>query len=195
MVSLSLAYVMTITEDHMKTRLLLVLVVSCLASVALAASVHLKGGKNAEPAFNDMGLWLAAAGELSGLGNGDVLIAMEATANVTSTCTNQGGNAAPGQNPAPITVLGATAIPGSEVKNGNTPFTVATVPPDPVIPGAPDCPNPNWTESIDDLAFTSAIINVEQAGIFVLEISCLIDPESSDGAIGKRDVTCSQTQP
>ena len=178
----------------MKTRLLLVLMVSCLASVSLAASVHLKGGKNAEPAFNDMGLWLAAAGELSGLGNGDVLVTIEATANVISTCTNQGGNAAPGQNPAPITVFGATAIPSSEVKNGNTPFTVATVPPDPVIPGAPDCPNPNWTESIDDLAFTSAIITVEQAGIFVLEVSCVIDPESSDGAIGKRDVTCSQTQ-
>ena len=178
----------------MKFRSLMLVFITLAASVAFAANVHLKGGKNAEPAFNDMGLWLAAAGELSGLGNGDVLIIMEAVADVVSTCTNQGGNAAPGQNPAPITVLGAVAIPDEEIKNGNTPFTVATIPPDPEIPGAPDCPNPNWTESIDDLSFKSAVITVEQAGILVLDVSCLIDPPSSDGSINKQDVTCSQTQ-
>ena len=174
-------------------RILVPFIVPFVVSVALAASVHLKGGRNAEPSFNDMGLWLAAAGELSGLGNGDVLITLEATADVVSTCTNQGGNAAPGQNPAPITVIGSVAIPDSEIKNGNTPFAVATVPPNPIIPGAPDCPNPNWTESIDDLAFTSATITVEQAGVLVLVVSCYIDPPSSDGAINKRDVTCMQT--
>jgi hypothetical protein len=164
--------------------------VSCLASVSLAASVHLKGGKNAEPSFNDMGLWLAAVGELSGLGNGDVLIVIEATADVVSTCTNQGGNAAPGQNPAPITVYGSVSIPDEQIKNGNTPFAVATIPPDPEIPGAPDCPNPNWTESIDDLAFTSAFITVEQAGVLVFTLSCSIAPPSSDGPINKRSVDC-----
>lgn len=174
----------------MKTRFLLVLVVSCLASVSLAASVHLKGGKNAEPSFNDMGLWLTAAGELSGLGNGDVLIFIEASADVVSTCTNQGGNAAPGQNPAPITVYGAVSIPDKQIKNGNTPFAVATTPPDPEIPGAPDCPNPNWTESIDDLAFTSAFIKVEQAGVLVFTVYCSIAPPSSDGSINKRNVDC-----
>jgi hypothetical protein len=155
------------------------------------ASVHLKGGKNAEPAFFDFGLYLGASGELSGLGNGDVMVNLTARANVTSTCTNQGGNAAPGQNPAPITVAGGVAIPEEEIKNGNTPFSVMTVSPDPIIPGAPDCPNPNWTESIDDLAFTWARISVEQPeGNEVFSVFCTFNPPTSDGAVNKRYVTC-----
>src|SRR3546814_12697959 len=97
----------------------------------------------------------------------------DATAVVTSTCTNQGGTQAPGQNPAPLTVTGSQAIPEDELKNGTTPFAVETVAPDPVIAGAPDCPNPNWTELIEDLAFTSAVITVEQPpGTVVLTVTC-----------------------
>ena len=159
-----------------------------------AASVHLKGGKNATPTFTDGGLILNAAGALAGLGNGDVLVTLEATADVTSTCTNNGGNAAPGQNPAPLTVLGSQPIPQDQVKNGTTPFNVTTVAPDPVIAGAPDCPNPNWVETIDDLAFTSATITVEQpVGTTVLVVSCTFDPPTSDGTVGKQGVTCTQS--
>lgn len=75
----------------MKKKLPLILSLVLAATLASAASVHLKGGKNAEPSFFDTGLGLATAGELSGLGNGDVLITMAADANVVSTCTNQGG--------------------------------------------------------------------------------------------------------
>jgi hypothetical protein len=61
---------------------------------------------------------LNATGAPSGLGNGDVLITLTARANVTSTCSNQGGNEAPGQNPAPITVSGSEAT--SAVRTGAT---------------------------------------------------------------------------
>lgn len=47
---------------------------------APSASVHLKGGKNAQPSFTDLGLQLNASGALSGLGNGDVLVTLDATA-------------------------------------------------------------------------------------------------------------------
>ena len=167
--------------------------VLAIGTLVYASSVHLKGGKNAEPTFFDNGITLTAEGALSGLGNGDVLITIEAIADVTSTCTNQGGNQAPGQNPAPITVTGSQAIPAEEVKNGNTPFSVVTLPPETPVPGAPGCPNPNWTEAIEDLAFTSATVTVEQPeGTVVLVVECTIDPPSEDGMISKGDGTCGQ---
>ena len=158
---------------------------------ANAANVHLRGGANAEPSFNDTGLSLSGSGALSGLGNGDVLVTLSATADVTSSCTNQGGNQAPGQNPAPITVTGSVSIPASEVKNGTTSFSVATVAPAAVIPGAPDCPNANWVESIDDLAFTSITLTVEQPpGTVVLTVTCAVSDPTSDGTVSRNDVTC-----
>jgi hypothetical protein len=171
----------------------LVLLLLLAAPIATAANVHLKGGKNAEPAFYDHGLALEASGELAGLGYENVVITMDAEADVESTCTNQGGHQAPGQNPAPITVSGTATLDPSEFKkNGNTPFAVITEEPDPIIPGAPDCPNPNWTETIEDLLFTSAVITVEQPeGTTVLVVDCSFDPPTSDGRVSKRDVTCS----
>lgn len=180
---------------HRIIKILSVVAIVAMATTAQAASVHLKGGKNAEPTFRDKGVELQATGELSGLGNANVLITLEADADVTSTCTNQGGNQAPGQNPAPITVIGSQAIPAPEVKNGNTPFNVTTIAPETIIPGAPDCPNPNWTEEIEDLAFTSATITVEQpVGTVVLVVECTFDPATSDGKVNKNDVECTQTQ-
>src|SRR6266545_6484149 len=114
-----------------------------------------------------------ASGALAGLGNGDVIVNLDATGNATATCTNPGSGVhqPPGQNPAPITVSGSQAIPASEIKNGTTPFSVVTLAPAAIIPGAPGCPNPNWTETIVDLAFTSAVITVEQPpGTLVLTV-------------------------
>ena len=165
-----------------------------LSATASASSVHLKGGRNAEPSFSDNGLTLTADGALSGLGNGDVLVTLTAQADVTSTCTNQGGNQAPGQNPAPITVTGSQAIPEDELKNGTTPFSVETVAPPAIIAGAPGCPNTNWTEAIEDLAFTSPTIIVEQpVGTTVLTVSCTLDPPTADGSVPAGDVSCTQS--
>jgi hypothetical protein len=164
------------------------------ASTASAQSVHLKGGRNAEPVFTDNILSLTASGELSGLGNGDVLVSLTARAAVTATCTNQGGTQAPGQNPADITVTGSQAIPEEEIKNGNVSFSVATALPVTPIAGAPDCPNPNWTEDIVDLAFTSAIITVEQPpGTVVLTVTCTFSSPTANGPVPGGNVTCVQS--
>lgn len=174
--------------------LTVLLVLALSVSVVFASSVHLKGGKNAKPSFRDGGLTLNASGELSGLGNADVLVTLVATADVTSTCTNNGGNPSPGQNPAPLTVTGSQAIPASEIKNGTTPFSVITVSPAPTIQGAPDCPNPNWTETIDDLAFTSATLTVEQpVGTVVLTLTCTFSPPTADGAVPSNSVSCTSS--
>lgn len=164
------------------------------AITAFGSSVHLKGGANAEPAFNDLGLALSAAASLAGLGNEDVLVTLTAQADVTATCTNQGGNQAPGQNPAPVTVSGSQSIPADKIKNGNVAFDVTTVEPVSPIPGAPDCPNPNWSEDIVDLSFTSATITVEQpAGNLVLTVTCTFSEPTSNGAVPGRNVTCTSS--
>jgi hypothetical protein len=162
-----------------------------LVSGALASSVHLKGGRNAKPTFTDTGLTLTAAGELAGLGNGDVVLTLSAQAQATAICTTpSGATQPPGQNPAPVTVTGTTAIPASAIKNGATPFSVTTQPPPTPIPGAPDCPNPRWTEAITDLAFTSAVITVTQGGATVLTITCTVSPPTTNGGVPPRSVTC-----
>ena len=172
--------------------LVVALLVMTMAGTSLAGSVHLKGGRNATPSFTDNGLTLTASGELAGLGNGDVLVTVTATANPQATCTNPGGQSkVPGQNPAPVDVTGSVAIPASEIKNGNTPFSVTTLAPASPIPGAPDCPNSSWSETITDMAFTSATITVEQpAGNVVLTISCTFSSPTSDGSVAKGSVSC-----
>jgi len=174
------------------------LVIPCFILVAtittIGQSVHLKGGRNAEPVFLDQGLTLNVASGLAGLGNDDVLVTLTATADVTATCANKGGNQAPGQNPAPVTVSGSQSIPSEKIKNGTVPFNVTTIAPVSPIPGAPDCPNSNWSEAITDLAFTSATITVEQpAGNLVLTVTCTFTEPTSNGAVPGGNVSCTSS--
>jgi hypothetical protein len=145
------------------------------SAVAVAASVHFKKGS---PVFTDQGLSLSASGALAGLGNGDVVITVTATGQPVATCTNPAGaTQPPGQNPAEVTLTGVQALPASEIKNGNLSFNVNSGEPTTPIPGAPGCPNPNWTEDITDVIFAGhqATITVYQPCTdTTLPISCPI---------------------
>jgi hypothetical protein len=186
-------------SKNIRKKLELVVVSLCLssvtmASVVLAQNVHLKGGANAEPTFRDNGLTLTAAAALAGLGGGDVLIDIATTGEGFGTCTNPGSGEQqpPGQNPVPVTGGGQLEIPEEEIKNGNVSFSLTTDRPTTPVPGAPECPNRRWRQDIVDIAFTSAVITVEQGGAVVLTLDCVFAEPTDGGAVPGNDVSCTE---
>src|SRR5215211_9219133 len=130
-------------------------------AAASAASPHLKGQNPV--AFTDNGLTLTTTASYAGLGNFDTQQNLTATGNPTAVCTNPSGKQQPpGQNPAEVTLTGTTAVPASDLKNGNVTISTTTSAPTTPIPGAPGCPGVQWTETITDVALTSATITVFQ---------------------------------
>lgn len=119
----------------------------------LAANPHfLRGG----PSFTDVGTQLRVTGTIAGLGNQDIEVVLTATGTTTVTCTNPGGNVAPGQTKTATVEGDATDI---EVKNGKATFSVTT---DEPTPDPSSCPNAKWTPTITDVTFSSATLTVIQ---------------------------------
>ena len=136
------------------------------ATAVLAASVHFK--QQRAPALTDNGLTATVAGALAGLGNEDVLITVTAEGVGSTVIISPGGNAAPGQNKVPFTLVGTQSIPASEIKNGNVSFSVTTEAPTTPTPKEAGAPNNNWTVVLTDVRFTGYTLTVEQGGRTVL---------------------------
>jgi hypothetical protein len=90
-------------------------------------------------------------------------------------------------------------VPAGDIKNGNVSIATMTNPPVTPVPNAPGCLNPNWTEDITDMAFTSATITLFQDsnenGIFdpgelVLTVSCTFSSPTSNGPVPSSGFTC-----
>jgi hypothetical protein len=123
-----------------------------------AASPHYKKG----PSCVDNGLTATCTGTIAGLGNGNVIATLDfPNATGTTTCTNPGGNQAPGQNPAtPAATSGSAFIP--KVKNGTVSFTVITDPPTNPTPQAAGCPNGQWTAAFNNITFGNGTLTITQ---------------------------------
>lgn len=152
---------------------------------------HLKGGKTSKPAFEDLGLMLKGSAAVAGLGNYDVDISLSAVGQPLSTCTNPSGQTQPpGQNPAEVTLSGSQHVSASDIKNGNLSFSLQTGAPDPIVAGAPGCPNKQWRQDITDVTFSRATISVVQNGATVLNVTCTFNPSTANGAVPSKNVTC-----
>jgi hypothetical protein len=99
-------------------------------------------------------------------------------------------------------VSGSTAVPAGDIKNGNVTIATTTNPPTSPIVGAPDCPGTNWTETITDMAFTSATIKLFQdanangtfePGELVLTVSCTFSPPTSNGTVPASGYSCTSS--
>ncbi len=130
-------------------------------TAALAANVHFVSG----PTFTDNGITLTTTGKLAGIGNDDLKVTVSVKGVATEiTCTNPGGNQAPGQNKPGVTASGTQTITRDEIKNGSVRINVTTLEPAQLTPKQAGCPNNRWTAEIDDVDFTRATITVVQGG-------------------------------
>jgi hypothetical protein len=176
-----------------------VLAAAAVCSIAGAAYAAGTGNPhlNSDPSFTDGGTSLTATGSVFGLGSGNTgptAITMTAMANPTATCSNKGNNKPPGHNPASVVITGTDTIkPSAIVTNGGTPFTVSASLSQTTIPSdSPDfsCPSSNWTEVINDLAFTSAIISVNGAAVANCTFAAEFNGGTQNGAVPPGEVSC-----
>ncbi len=120
------------------TMLTLLLLLSISTTIVFAGNVHFL--KKGPPTFSKTptALQLTADGTVYGLGNGDVLVTLDATGTANTLCTNPGGSSkVPGQNPN-FSASGSASVPAANVINGHASFSVTTNPPASPVPGAPD---------------------------------------------------------
>ena len=142
---------------HRKHLMLAAILIMVCATTATAFAAKARFG--ADPGFS-LGS-LIANGSLVGLGNDDVTVILDASGIPVVTCTNQGGNQAPGQNPPKVSTSGEQFLAHETfTKNGNTPFTVETNDPPALDAKTMGCPNNTWTAAIDFVFWTDATIRV-----------------------------------
>lgn len=116
-----------------------------VGGVASAQSGHFVG----KVSCSDLGTQLQCSGKVAGLGSTTFRIEVTASGEASVVCTNPGGNVAPGQR-FEFTAAGNTGEQPTP-RNGQFRFSVSTT-----APTAPanSCPNPQWTATVSDVAFS-----------------------------------------
>jgi hypothetical protein len=140
------------------------------SSIALAA-VNVKSFPTAT--FSGASVTLTG-GNFSGLGSVPADATLTAFGSATYTCTNQGGNQAPGQNPVPAQSGTANLDLGNADHNGrgtidNLTASVTAPSPTPTAQqvGCGGGGSNNWTVTLNTLTATSAQLVIKQGGSIV----------------------------
>jgi hypothetical protein len=137
-------------------RYLLLLAVAIVGALAFSPAAFAQSGHFVgTPTCTDEGTFLECSGKVAGLGGTTFRIDVSATGVADVTCTNPGGNVAPGQS---FSFAGAGST-GDQLtpRNGQFRFSVETVAPT-APPGS--CPNPMWTATVTDVHFTDATLTL-----------------------------------
>ena len=113
---------------------------------------------------------LIAKGTVSGIGNTDISMVLDASGIPAITCINQGGNQVPGQSYPKVSAQGTVLLPGNSPlrKNGKTTYGVETQTPTQLTWEQAGCPNSNWTAKITFVYWTNATISVYNTATWAL---------------------------
>jgi hypothetical protein len=135
--------------------------VAMIAGTALAALTFHQG-----PTVTFSGSTATATFNVSGLGNDPATAQLLVNGTAQYTCSNKGGNAAPGQNPQPATGASPEVNLNDSQKNGRSSVTVSATLSAPLHIGAKlaGCPNGNWTATLSSLTVTSATLVIRYNG-------------------------------
>lgn len=144
--------------------------VAVMSSVALAA-VNVKSLPQATFSGATVNL---TGGNFSGLGNIEAFANLTVTGEATYTCTNQGGNQAPGQNPVPAQPGSSGPVGlGNSDHNGRGTITnltsSVTAPPTPTAQqvGCGGQGSGNWSVALASLTATAAHLEITQSGSLI----------------------------
>jgi hypothetical protein len=115
---------------------------------------------------------LIAQGTLTGLGNQDVSVVIDASGIPAISCINNGGNTVPGQSSPKVSASGNQFLDGDSPvrKNGKSPFGVETQDPEFIPWNQAGCPSSRWTGHIDFIFWTDATISIYDAATQVLQL-------------------------
>ncbi len=169
----------------------------CLGAM-LAASVAFAGPPPTNAFVRDLrivdeGSSLSASASVFGLNRKrDAYVSMQATAKLDVACINPGGKKVPSQTPNDVEtdVAGYAYYPRFAIKLGRLDIDVETDRVGSQLPGAPDCPSPNWTERVERVRFVSAQVLVRQGNKIEVELLCTFNPPTNDGKIPNNRVKC-----
>lgn len=137
----------------------LLLLALSTSTVGAAGAIKLSGGFTAGSIHFD-----GTATGVGGYSDG-ITVALVGIGIPVVTCTNQGGNQSPGQNPPKIQVGGSQYIPEDQItsttKKGKTPVGVSADESNVALTGTQGgCPNDNWIATITSVEWTGAILSV-----------------------------------